>query len=148
MHGKQSTGRKTLTDAQAERFFARASEIDARGSTILLDDLRAAALEAGLSPEAVSEAATEVAFSSQNAVVPRWVSLSLSGIPNRAGAHFWYQLLCIAGLVCAATTTLAPQFLSPRIGFAAALWFFGCSSVVSGSIRWMERSKAWDCLRP
>ncbi|QJR37496.1 hypothetical protein [Gemmatimonas groenlandica] len=108
--------------------------------------VREAAVEAGLSVDAVHDAAEELFEHGADGTPPDWVRFCLTGVPNRAGAQFWYQLLCTAGLVSGAGAILLPSIVSPAHGFAAGLWFMGCAAISSKAMRWMDKHSAWDRL--
>lgn len=142
MTSRETNDERWLSESEATDFLRRASELDA-GDVVKLRHLREAAVESGLSLEAVDAATNEMADGGTGGTPPVWVRFNLAGIPNRAGAQFWYQLLCTAGLVSTAGAILAPAFVHPAIGLAAGAWFFGCSAAVSSAIRWMDRHSAW-----
>ncbi len=142
MTGRETNDERWLSESEATDFLRRASQLDA-GQTVRLRHLREAAVETGLSLEAVDAATCEIANGGTDGRPPVWVRFNLAGIPNRSGAQFWYQLLCTAGLVSAAGAILTPAMVAPAIGLAAGAWFFGCSAAVSWAIRWMDRHSAW-----
>lgn len=60
-HSPESPDRKVLPKSDAERLLARASELDvARRAGLAVDELRAAATEAGISPQAFDAALAEM----------------------------------------------------------------------------------------
>ena len=142
MTGRDTNDERWLSEAEAADFLRRASQLDA-GDVVKLRHLREAAVETGLSLEAVDAATREIAVGGTDGAPPVWVRFNLAGIPNRAGAQFWYQLLCTAGLVSVAGAILTPAIVAPAIGLAASAWFFGCSAAVSSAIRWMDQHSAW-----
>ena len=146
MTGRDSNDERWLSESEATDFLRRASQHDA-GHSVKLRHLREAALESGLSLDAVDAATCEIAHGETNRTPPDWVRFSLVGIPNRSGAQFWYQLLCTAGVVCAAGAILIPSMRTPAIGLAAGAWFFGCSAAMSSAIRWMDQHAAWTSAR-
>ena len=145
MTGRDTTDERWLSEAEAADFLRRASQLDA-GQSVRLRHVREAAVEAGLSVDAVNDAAEEMFEAGTDDTPPDWVRFCLIGIPNRTGAHFWYQLSCTAGLVSGAGAILLPSILSPAHFFAAGLWFFGCAAISANAIRWMDAHSAWDRL--
>jgi hypothetical protein len=62
MDGKKRTLPQRLSEVEAHQLLARAAELDARfGASVTTEQLSAAALEAGISAEAIEQAATELA---------------------------------------------------------------------------------------
>ena len=144
MSRRDGTDNRRVTEAEADELLRRASILDVRDARVQLQHVREAALEAGLSAEAVSMAEREVFNRTENVVPPDWVRFSFLGVPNRAAAQFWYQLLCAAGLACGSVTVLLPGRLTPGLGFTAALWFFGCAVLTARAIGWMDQHNAWN----
>ncbi len=142
MTSRDTNHERWLSEPEATDFLRGVSQLDA-GQTVKLRHLREAAIETGLRLEAVDAATCEIANGGTDGTPPVWVRFNLAGIPNRAGAQFWYQLLCTAGLVSTAGAILTPAIVAPAIGLAAGAWFFGCSAAVSSAIRCMERHSAW-----
>lgn len=145
MTGRDTNDERWLSEAEAADFLRRASQLDA-GQAVRLRHVRAAAVEAGLSVDAVNDAAEEMVEAGTDGTPPDWVRFFLIGVPSRTGAHFWYHLLCSAGLVCEAGAILLPSMLSPGHFFAAGMWFFGCAAISAKAIRWMDEHSAWDRL--
>ncbi len=145
MAGRNTNDERWLSEAEAAGFLRRASQLDA-GQAVRLRHVREAAVEAGLSVDAVNDAVAEMLEAETDGTPPDWVGFCLIGVPNRTGAQFWYHFLCTAGLVSAAGAILLPSVLSPAHFFAAGLWFFGCAAVAAKAIRWMDVHSAWDRL--
>ncbi len=145
MTGREANDERWLSEAEAADFLCRASQLDA-GQSVRLRHVREAAVEAGLSVDAVNDAAEEMFEAGTDVTPPDWVRICLIGVPNRTGAQFWYQLSCTAGLVSGAGAILLPSILSPAHFFAAGLWFFGCAAISAKAIRWMDEHSAWDRL--
>lgn len=62
MDRKKAKLPKHLSEAEAHQLLARAAELDARlGTSVTTEQLSAAALEAGISPEALAQATTDFA---------------------------------------------------------------------------------------
>src|SRR5688572_26493723 len=62
MDGKKTTLPAHLSEAEAHQLLARAAELDARLSArVSTEQLSAAALDAGISPDALAQAAAELA---------------------------------------------------------------------------------------
>lgn len=62
MNSKESPLPKRLSEVEAHQLLARAAELDARfGATVTTEQLSAAALEAGISAEAIERAAADLA---------------------------------------------------------------------------------------
>ncbi len=146
MSSRDTNDERWLSESEATDFLRRASQLDT-GDGVKLRHLREAAVESGLSLEAVDTATREIANAGPDRAPPVWVRFNLAGIPNRAGAQFWYQLLCTAGLVSVAGAILTPAVVPPAIGIAAGAWFFGCSAAVSSAIRWMDQHSAWTSAK-
>jgi hypothetical protein len=146
MTSRDTNDERWLSESEATDFLRRASQLDA-GETVKLRHLREAAVETGLSLEAVDAATREIANGGTDGTPPLWVRFNLAGIPNRAGAQFWYQLLCTAGLASIAGAILTPAMVTPVIGIAAGAWFLGCSAAVSSAIRWMDQHSAWTAAK-
>ena len=145
MTGRDTNDERWLSEGEVADFLRRATHLDS-GQTVRLRHARQAALEVGLSAEAVNAAAEEMVEPGEDGTPPDWVRLCLIGVPNREGAQFWYHLSCAAGLASAAGAILLPSVLSPLLGFAASLWFFGCAAISSKAIRWMDGHAAWLSL--
>ena len=145
MTGRETNDERWLTEAEAADFLRRASQLDA-GQAVRLRHVRDAAVEAGLSVDAVNDAAEEMFEAETDGAPPDWVPSCLIGIPNRTGVQFRYQLLCTAGLVSGAGAILLPSILSPAQFFAAGLWFFACAAISAKAIRWMDAHSVWDRL--
>ena len=146
MTGRETNDERWLTEVEAADFLRRASQLDA-GQSVRLRHVREAAVEAGLSVDAVNDATEEMFEAGTEVTPPDWVRFCLIGVPNRTGAQFCYQLSCTAGLVTGAGAILLPSILSPAHFFAASLWFFGCAAISAQAIRWMDEHSAWDRLR-
>jgi hypothetical protein len=142
MTGRDTNDERWLSEGEAADFLRHASQLDA-GHVVKLRHVREAALEVGLSAYAVAAAAEDMFEHGTDRARPDWVRMCLIGVPNRTGAQFWYHLLCTAGLASAAGAMLLPSVLSPSVGFAASLWFFGCAAISSKAIRWMDEHAAW-----
>ena len=145
MTGRDTNDERWLSEAEAADFLRRASQLDA-GQAVRLRHVRDAAVEAGLSVDAVNDAAEEMLEAETDGAPPDWVPSCLIGIPNRTGVQFRYQLLCTAGLVSGAGAILLPSILSPAQFFAAGLWFFACAAISAKAIRWMDAHSVWDRL--
>lgn len=143
MTERDTNDERWLSESEAADFLRRASQLDA-GQAVKLRHVREAALEAGLSVDAVNDAAAELFDHEAKGTPPDWVRFCLAGVPNRAGAQFWYHLLCTAGLVSGAGAILIPTIISPAYGFAAGLCFMGCAAISSKAIRWMDEHSAWS----
>lgn len=91
-----SPNRSVLAESEAERLLARASELDvARRSGSAVDDLRAAATEAGISPQAFDAALAEMQSARHRA--PK----SILTLPSLIGR--WRMIALVAFLIsCAA----------------------------------------------
>jgi hypothetical protein len=146
MTSRDTNAERWLSESEATDFLRRASELDS-GNVVKLRHLREAAVETGLSLEAIDAATCEIANGGTDGTPPVWVRFNLAGIPNRAGAQFWYQLLCTGGLVSVAGAILTPAIVAPAIGLAAGAWFFACSAAVSSAIRWMDQHSAWTSAK-
>jgi hypothetical protein len=118
MTGRETNDERWLTEAEAADFLRRARQLDA-GQSVRLRHVREAAVEAGLSVDAVNDAAEEMFEAGTDVTPPDWVRSCLIGVPNRTGAQFCYQLSCTAGLVSGAGAILLPSILAPAPFFAA-----------------------------
>ena len=143
MTNRDADDERWLSESEATDLLRRASELDAK-DVVKLSHLREAAVETGLSKDAVDAATKELTPAEPDATVPVWVRFNLAGVPNRAGAQFWYQLLCTAGVLSTAGAMFIPKFIAPGLGLAGGLWFFGCAFAVSSAIRWMDDHSAWS----
>lgn len=87
MTSRDTNDERRLTESEATDFLRRASQLDA-GEVVKLRHLLEAAIETGLSLEAVDAATKEMANGGAGGTPPVWVRFNLAGIPNRAGAWF------------------------------------------------------------
>ena len=81
---------EVLSSPVAERVLTRASELDAalRGGTMAVSELRSAAVEAGISPEAFEAALAEVRDADDDAPAPN--------VAKQSSAHRWRRAFGIA----------------------------------------------------
>ena len=89
MTGRDTNDERWLSEADAADSARRASQLDA-GQAVRLRHVRDAAVEAGLSVDAVNDAAEEMFAAATDSTPPDWVRFCLIGVPNRTGAQFWY----------------------------------------------------------
>ena len=156
MTADDRTHSTTLSDAAVRRVLARAAELDAaQAGRLTVRELREAAAEAGLSPEALSAALAEQradearGTGTKQEVPPWWVRLPMTGVPDRraARAYYWLQVALLLGwplLLLTAESKPAALKLVTIVG-GAALLAVGIVNT-SSAIRWLDRH-GWDRLK-
>lgn len=143
---------RRLSEEAVERVLARAAELDAGApGGIPVDELRRAALEAGIGPEAFAAALAEVSNAEllrsrasrsgvslpATARVPAWVRLCMPGVPDRRTAAGFYRLftlgLCATPLLALTGSWTRPAAAAWALFLTVALW------TTSAAVRWLDR---------
>ena len=149
-----------IPSAAVERLLARAAELDAvDASAVSVDELRSAAVDAGIKSQAFDAALRELGRKPAlgesglpststsrpgRSAVPAWVRLCLLGVPDRRAAIVFYWVFAVAmcaGLLLPLTEVPLPRFAAFGLG---AFCFFGLWST-SSAVRWLDRH-GWDLL--
>ena len=129
-----------VSDDEARRLLARAVALDgATRGDVSVAQLRQAALEAGVQPEAF-----EAALRKQP---PWWVRTCMWGVPDRHAAKGFYWVF-VAGLLVTGVGVLnvIPGFaIGPAAGLAATVFFGFASWSTSRAIQWLDKH-GWDTL--
>ncbi len=129
MDGKNSTRPQRLSEVEAHQLLARAAELDARfGASVTIEQLSAAAREAGISIEAIAQASTELAAGKLGSPA-RSAAISASivtggGVALSASLIWW--LMVDAGRPLAQ-------------GLALAFAIYGAYKGVGGMSRWFRQ---------
>lgn len=80
MTSSDTNDERWLSEAEAADFFSRAAQLDA-GQAVRFRHVREAAVEAGLSVDAVDDAAAEMLEASMDGTLPDWVHPRISSLP-------------------------------------------------------------------
>ena len=137
---------RSIPDDEARRLLKRAAELDsAQRGNLSVDQLRQAAREAGIRPDAFDSALA----SSPATNAPWWVRHCLFGVPDRRAAMVYYwvfvAMLFVAPLL---TLDMVPGLRISKLKALAILGFcmFALWST-SQAVRWLDEH-GWDKLNP